>query len=393
MICKKEQRPHTTHVLLLAAGAKGAVGSTVAALVASLIRNPQEVLPWLTVSERFPGILEKGAMIFAGWDSREKSLLEVIKSNGVLGEKQWLPLQEELEGMKVLRAPQGPLGEQVEVLSHQIRELLEENPGASPVMVDLLPASANPSYSSPSTLDELLAGGDGQMPVDLAYAAAAIRCGVPFVNFTSNQVEHPLLVKEACQRGVPICGRDGKTGQTFFKVVLASALKARKLRISGWYSLNILGNEDGRNLSDPSRAASKVANKTEVLEEVLGYPVEHGSREPSHGVHIAYYPPRGDAKEAWDVIDFSGAFGLPMSLRLNLLARDSVLAAPLVVDLAVWMAGLKKLGRSGLVPELGFYFKKPLGQGSPKTFQEQLKALELLHKELTLMEASGGSRL
>lgn len=379
-----KQRVDGNSILLLVAGAKGAVGSTVAALVATLRHDPQEVLPWLTLPESFSRILEKGQVYFAGWDSKEEGLLEVLKSQRVLLEKNWAPIQEELRSMKVLKAPQGPLLEQAEILCAQIKELLLEHPGASPVMVDLLPACAGPSFHNCSSLEELLALDKGELPADLAYAAAALGCGVPFVNFTSNQVEHPLLVLEASRKAVPMCGRDGKTGQTFFKVVLASALKARKLKVTGWYSLNILGNEDGRNLSDPSKAAAKLANKTEVLEEVLGYRVGENPHETSHGVHIAYYPPRGDSKEAWDVVDFSGAFGLPMSLRLNLLARDSVLAAPLVVDLAGWMAGLKKLGRSGLVPELGFYFKRPLGEGHPRTFQEQLNALELLEREFTM---------
>lgn len=380
----KEEGDRKDSILLLAAGAKGAVGSTVAVLVAILSKNPQEVLPWLTVSESLPCIMGKGKVKFAGWDLKEKTLLEAISSHGVIPEKKWLPFQEALNSMKVFKAPEGPLLKQTDIISYQIKELLSENPGASPVMVDLLPACARPSFPICSSFEEILAGDRGELPADLAYAAAALRCGVPFVNFTSNQVEHPLLVREASRRGVPICGRDGKTGQTFFKVVLASAFKARKLKIYGWYSLNILGNEDGRNLSDPSKAAAKLSNKTQVLQDVLGYPVEQGPEEPSHAVHIAYYPPRGDAKEAWDVIDFSGAFGLPMSLRLNLLARDSVLAAPLVVDLAAWMAGLKKLGRSGLIPELGFYFKKPLGEGSPKTFQDQLSALEALKRDFAL---------
>jgi len=380
----EKQRVEGDSILLLAAGAKGAVGSTVAALVATLRHDPQEVLPWLTLPKSLSGILRKGQFYFAGWDSKAESLLEALRSHRVLLEKNWAPLQEEIQDMKVLKAPDGPLLEQTEILCAQIKELLSEHPGASPVMVDLLPACAGPLFPNCASLEELLALDKGELPSDLAYASAALRCGVPFVNFTSNQVEHPLLVAEASHRAVPICGRDGKTGQTFFKVVLASALKARKLKVTGWYSLNILGNEDGRNLSNPSKAAAKLANKTEVLEEVLGYHVGESPHETSHGVHIAYYPPRGDAKEAWDVVDFSGAFGLPMSLRLNLLARDSVLAAPLVVDLAGWMAGLKKLGRSGLVADLGFYFKRPLGEGHPRTFQEQLKALELLEREFTM---------
>ena len=139
--------------------------------------------------------------------------------------------------------------------------------------------------------------------------------------------------------------------------------------------MNILGNEDGKNLADPRRAAGKLANKTEVLEEILGYPVGGRYGASSHKVVIDYYPPRGDSKEAWDVIDFSGLFGLPMSLRLNLQARDSILAAPLVIDLARWMVFLQMAGRSGLVPELGFYFKKPLGPNPPLSFQDQLAQL------------------
>ncbi len=383
----------TSSILLLVAGAKGAVGSTVAVLAAALKEKPEEVLPWLTTSESLPGAPGKGSLKFAGWDSKEISLIDAIIKHGVIPQDKWLPLQDELSAMEVLEAPQGPLLEQARLLAAQIRELMAHHPDSSPVMVDLLPASASPPFAECHCLEELLAMDRGALPVDMAYAAAALSCGVPFVNFTSNPVEHPMVVQEAVQKGVPMCGRDGKTGQTFFKVVLASALKARKLRVYGWYSLNILGNEDGRNLLDPSRAASKLENKTQVLEDVLGYTVAQDPQEPSHGVHIAYYPPRGDAKEAWDVVDFWGLFGLPMSLRLNLMARDSVLAAPMVVDLAAWMVELKKLGRSGLIPELGFYFKRPLGEGSPKTFQEQLYALKLLEKQCSLQGEWGDTGL
>jgi len=378
---RAEQNSQPRGLLLLVMGAKGAVGSTVAAAVAAMGRNPAQVLPWLTTGHRLQGLGPAGPVGFAGWDSRQGNLQEALRHHGVIPEPLWMPHEEELGGMRVLPAPEGPLREQVEILRRQLDWLLKEHPGASPVMVDLLPACPASPWPRCESLEELLALEEAPVPPDLAYAVAAVRSGVPFVNFTSNHVEHPLLVGEAASAGVPMCGRDGKTGQTFFKVVLASALRARNLRVDGWYSLNILGNEDGKNLSDPSRASSKLANKTRVLEDVLGYPVEGPQGEACHGVHIAYYPPRGDAKEAWDVIDFSGIFGLPMSLRLNLMARDSVLAAPLVVDLARWMAGLKKAGRSGLIPELGFYFKKPLGEGAPRTFEEQLQALRILQEQ------------
>jgi myo-inositol-1-phosphate synthase len=141
---------------------------------------------------------------------------------------------------------------------------------------------------------------------------------------------------------------------------------------------------------DPERAAGKLANKTDLLTDILGYsPGEHyGS--PTHRVHIDYYPPRGDAKEAWDVIDFKGIFGLPMSLRVNLVGRDSILAAPMVLDLARWAAALKLSGRGGLVPELAFFFKKPLGDSPPLTFQDQLRAMDLLAENCRLAGAANG---
>ena len=173
-----------------------------------------------------------------------------------------------------------------------------------------------------------------------------------------------------------------KTGQTYFKVVLASALKARGLYVDGWYSLNILGNADGLNLMDPDNACGKLNNKTRLLDDILGYPVgEHYGRS-THKVTIDYYPPRGDAKEAWDVIDVKGVFGMPMSLRLNLQGRDSILAAPMALDLARWAAALQVAGIAGPVADLGFYFKKPVGDDAPLTFEDQLGALDRLEARI-----------
>jgi myo-inositol-1-phosphate synthase len=212
----------------------------------------------------------------------------------------------------------------------------------------------------------------------MAYVLAAIKSGVPVVNFTPNWVEIPAVLNEAVKNGLPVAGRDGKTGQTYLKVVLASALKARNLLVDGWYSLNILGNADGANLMDPERAAGKLKNKTDLLNDILEYEVGQQYEGPGHKVHIDYFPPRGDAKEAWDAIDFKGLFGLPMSLRLNLLARDSILAAPLVLDLARWAATLQMAGLSGPIPELAFYFKKAVGDSPPLTYQDQITSLALL---------------
>jgi myo-inositol-1-phosphate synthase len=215
---------------------------------------------------------------------------------------------------------------------------------------------------------------------DLSYVRAAIRSGIPVVNFTPNALGDDSLAALAAEEGLPLVGRDGKTGQTYFKVVLASALKARHLKVDGWYSLNILGNADGRNLMDPACARGKLANKTELLDEVLGYRVGEAYGESAHKVHIDYYPPRGDAKEAWDVIDIKGFFGLPMSIRVNLQGRDSILAAPMVLDLARWVVLLQAAGRGGAISELGFFFKKPEGEPLAATFEGQLQQLKELEQ-------------
>jgi myo-inositol-1-phosphate synthase len=286
--------------------------------------------------------------------------------------------------MEILEPPAPRLGlsGQVNRLVRDMEGFRERHPRARMVLVNLLPACASGDLRGAESLEGLEAAVDCASFPDLAYAMAALRCGVPVVNFTPNEVEIPTVVREAERRGVPMAGRDGKTGQTYLKVVIASALKARRLRVNGWYSVNILGNEDGRNLEDPARAAGKIANKTEVLDELLGYRVGERYGAPSHRVHIGYYPPRGDAKEAWDVVDFEGLFGLPMSLRLNLMARDSILAAPLVLDLARWMSILQAGGRAGLISELAFYFKRPLGESPPLAFDAQWAALESMAREL-----------
>ena len=296
----------------------------------------------------------------------------------------WRPLAGKLDAIPILPPPHDKLDfhGRVDRLARDMDDFRQACPDARPVLVNLLPAGIDPDLDDCCGYDDLC-GASGRIgSPDLAYAMAAVRKGIPVVNFTPNRIEVPAMVSEAKTAGVPICGRDGKTGQTFFKVVLASALKARCLYVDGWYSLNILGNADGRNLMDPERAAGKVSNKTHLLDDILGYPVGERYNAPAHSVRIDYFPPRGDAKEAWDVIDFQGLFGLPMGLRLNLQGRDSILAAPMALDLARWSAALHLAGFSGPVPQLGFFFKKPVGENPPQSFQAQLAALERLEREI-----------
>jgi myo-inositol-1-phosphate synthase len=387
-----DRATHDRSLLLLAAGAKGAIGSTIAAATVMMAHDPDRILPGMMSGTLFPGLGQARAIKVAGWDQAPDPLGEVLNRQGILPEHLWRPHLSDLDSLPILPAPDAsdsPV-RQVEQLVDQIGRLRSQDPGARAVMVNLLPASKSIECPEAASLAELLGSAAlGEFP-DLIYTIAAVRCGVPVVNFTPNCIELPAVVAAARERSIPLIGRDGKTGQTYLKVVLASALKARHLEVDGWYSLNILGNADGANLMDPDRAAGKLANKTDLLTDILGYsPGEHyGS--PTHRVHIDYYPPRGDAKEAWDVIDFKGIFGLPMSLRVNLVGRDSILAAPMVLDLARWAAALKLSGRGGLVPELAFFFKKPLGDSPPLTFQDQLRAMDLLAENCRLAGAANG---
>ncbi len=370
-------------LLLMIAGAKGAVGSTVAVASTAMRYQPELVLPSLTTRHMLPGLDPSQPVQVVGWDATDTTMLAAIEAQGVLSKDIWEPYADDLEQVQVRTPPSDSLAlkGQVEQLTQDIQEFRALYPNTRAVLVNLLPAAVTENMHRFQSLSQLYSEFDPINLPDLSYAIAAILAGVPVVNFTPNEVEIPVVINEAVNRGVPISGRDGKTGQTYLKVVLASALKARNLFVDGWYSLNILGNQDGKNLMNPKRAAGKLSNKTEILDEILGYPVGERYGVPSHQVKIDYYPPRGDAKEAWDVIDFLGLFGLPMSIRLNLQGRDSVLATPLVLDLARWMVVLQRVGRSGPIPELAFYYKQPVGDDSPATFQDQLFRLRELALE------------
>ncbi|MCF8035817.1 MAG: inositol-3-phosphate synthase [Desulfobacteraceae bacterium] len=370
-------------VLLLVAGAKGAIGSTLAAALQVLQKTPELVTPYLTTADKFPDLGGPGQMEMAGWDRASVSFPEALEHCGVLEKGIWEPYAEELENIEIKAPPDAGLDfkSQVACLRADMAAFAARYADREPVVINLLPAGASHDLDQYATLEAMYEHvGDVPLP-DIAYAAAAVEAGIAVVNFTPNHIEIPAVLDAANQHGVPVCGKDGKTGQTYLKVVLASALRARNLHVNGWYSLNILGNADGENLMDPDHSACKLDNKTGVLEDVLGYaPGAARWGKSAHQVRIDYYPPRGDAKEAWDVIDFEGIFGLPMSLRVNLQGRDSILAAPMVMDLARWMAALRLAGRAGAVPELAFYFKKPAGPGAPAGFADQVAALERLEK-------------
>jgi myo-inositol-1-phosphate synthase len=218
--------------------------------------------------------------------------------------------------------------------------------------------------SSLAALEKALDANDPAINPTLLYAYAAIKEGAPFANATPNQsVDTPAIQELAREHGVAIAGRDLKSGQTMMKTVIAPALKARMLGLEGWYSTNILGNRDGEVLDDPQAFKSKEVTKTGVLDTILQpdqYPQLYGKM--SHKVSIHYYPPRGDNKEGWDNIDIFGWMGYPMQIKINFLCRDSILAAPLVHDIALFLDLAQRSGWRGIQEWMSFYFKSPMAK-------------------------------
>jgi myo-inositol-1-phosphate synthase len=216
------------------------------------------------------------------------------------------------------------------------------------------------------------------------YAYAALKLGVPYANGAPHlTVDTPALLELAREHQVPVCGKDFKTGQTLMKTILAPGLKSRMLGMSGWFSTNILGNRDGEVLDDPGSFKSKEESKLSALEYILQpelYPELY--KDLYHKVRIEYYPPRGDAKEGWDNIDIFGWMGYPMQIKVDFLCRDSILAAPLVLDLVLFMDLAKRAGMRGIQEWLSFYFKAPMT--APGLYPEHDLFIQLMKLKNTL---------
>ena len=218
----------------------------------------------------------------------------------------------------------------------------------------------------------------------MLYAWAAITSGVPFANGAPNlTVDIPAMQQLAREHNVPICGKDFKTGQTLLKTILAPGFKARMIGLNGWFSTNILGNRDGEVLDDPESFKTKEESKLGVLEYILQpklYPKLYGNI--CHKVRINYYPPRGDNKEGWDNIDIFGWLNYPMQIKVDFLCRDSILAAPIVLDLVLFLDLAKRAGMHGIQEWLSFYFKSPMC--APQLYPEHDLFIQLMKLKNTL---------
>ena len=268
-----------------------------------------------------------------------------------------------LEGVHVKR---GSKREWVEELRDDIRRFKREQGcerlamvwcGSTEVFIQ-----HGPAHQSLDAFEKALDADDEAIAPSMLYAYAALQEGVPYANGAPNlSVDFPAMLELAREREVPVAGKDFKTGQTLMKTMIAPGLKARMLGLDGWFSTNILGNRDGEVLDDPASFKTKEESKLSVLEHILQpelYPQLY--RDFYHKVRINYYPPRGDAKEGWDNIDIRGWLNYPMQIKVDFLCRDSILAAPIVLDLALFLDLAARVGMSGIQEWLSFYFKSPM---------------------------------
>src|SRR5690606_7913619 len=277
---------------------------------------------------------------------------------------------------------------QARALMDDIRGFMEANGCERAVMVW---CASTEVYTQPSMVhqdieafEEGLENDDPAIAPSMIYAYAAIRCRVPFVNGAPNLAcDVPALVQLADRCGVPIAGKDFKTGQTLMKTILAPGLQARALGINGWFSSNILGNRDGYVLDNPDNFRTKEVSKLGVLDDILRpdlNPDLYGDMH--HQVRINYYPPHGDNKESWDNIDIFGWLGYRMQIKINFLCRDSILAAPIALDLALLSDLASRAGMSGVQEWLSFYFKSPQVEGGGRPEHDVFRQLARLHQAL-----------
>ena len=349
---------------------------------------------------------------FAGWDIYEDTAYEAARKAAVLEPALIEQVREPLEKIhpmeavfdrEYVRRIHGPnvkeartKMEKAEMLMDDVRQFQKRTGVARTVMIW---CGSTEVFHKPSQVHETikkfergLQKNDPEIAPSQIYAYAALKLGIPYANGAPNlSVDAPALVELARENEVPVCGKDFKTGQTFIKTLLAPGLKARMLGMSGWFSTNILGNRDGEVLDDPGSFKSKETTKLSVLDQILQpklYPKLYG--DLFHSVRINYYPPRGDAKEGWDNVDIFGWLGYPMQIKVNCLFRDSILAAPMALDLVLFLDLAQRcsaLAKMGIQEWLSFYFKSPMT--APGLYPEHDVFIQLMKLKNTLRHLRG----
>jgi len=347
---------------------------------------------------------------FGGWDPYSDDAYTAAMKAGVLDSRHVEAIGDELRAVKPMPAVFSPKWVRNLDGVDQVKEAGAHMDHAESLMEDIdrfraekgvdrvvaVWCGSTEAYEEPSgahldldSFERGLKDDDPAISPSQVYAYACLKMGVPFANGAPNlSVDIPAMVELSAQEGVPIAGKDFKTGQTLMKTMIAPGLKARMLGISGWFSTNILGNRDGEVLDDPESFKTKEVSKLGVLETILQpdvYPGLYG--DMYHKVRINYYPPKGDDKEGWDHLDIFGWLGYPMQIKVDLLAKDSILAAPIVLDLALFMDLAARAGRSGVQEWLSFYFKSP--QHAPGLYPENDLFIQLTKLKNNLRHMMG----
>ena len=352
-------------------------------------------------------------LVFAAWDLFSDDAYTAASKSGVLEAGLLNQLKPELESIlphkavfdtRYVKKLQGTHVKQdktkwdlAQRLIEDIESFKEANGLERTVMIW---CGSTEIFLSPSdvhgSLESLEAGmkaNDENIPSSMIYAYAALKLGIPFANGAPNlTVDVPAFLELAEANQVPVCGKDFKTGQTLMKTILAPGLKARLIGLSGWFSTNILGNRDGEVLDDPESFKTKEESKLSVLEYILQpdvYPQLYG--DFYHKVRINYYPPRRDNKEGWDNLDIFGWLGYPMQIKIDFLCRDSILAAPLVLDLVLFLDLAKRAGMYGIQEWLSFYFKSPMTL--PELYPEHDLFIQLMKLKNTLRYMRGEEQI
>ncbi len=320
-------------------------------------------------------------VVFGGWDVYEDNVYEAASNAQVLEQGQLDAVKAELEAIQPMKAvfdrnfvknldgthikSEKTRRELADAVQRDIREFKEKN-GLDRIVLVWCGSTeryieTNEAFSTLAKLEEALDNDDQRIPPSMIYCYAALKEGAPYVNGAPNLTcDVPAIVELAHENGVAIAGKDFKTGQTLMKTIVAPGLQARALGVEGWFSTNILGNRDGLVLDDPENFKTKEVSKLSVLEEILDAkknPELYG--DLYHKVRINYYPPHGDNKESWDNIDIFGWLGYKMQIKINFLCRDSILAAPVALDLALFIDLAQRAGMSGIQEWLSFYLKSP----------------------------------
>jgi len=403
----------------------GAVSTTLVAGVEAIKRGISEPVGSLTqmgtirlgkrTDDRVPKIKDfvplasLDDIVFGAWDIFKENAFDAAMNAGVLDKDLLNQVSEQLASLKPMPAVfeqnyvKRLTGDNIktgknkmelaEQLIEDIAKFKSDNGCSRLVMVwcasTEIYVEESEVHTSLEALEKAMYDNDPRIAPSMIYAYAALKSGVPFANGAPNlTVDIPALVELADQTKMPICGKDFKTGQTLMKTILAPGLKSRMIGLDGWYSTNILGNRDGEVLDDPENFKSKEVSKLSVLEHIFQpevYPDLY--KDFSHVVRINYYPPRGDNKEGWDNIDIFGWLGYKMQIKIDFLCRDSILAAPLALDLALFMDLAQRTGMKGVQEWLSFYFKAP--QTAPGLYPEHDLFIQLMKLKNTLRHMKG----